>query len=152
MNLERQALTQLVARCVALKAQVVSADERDVGQFRILLNFGHTVGHALETATDYTLLHGEAVAIGMAVEAHLAVRLKVADEAVEKRLEAVLERLELPARLPPVAHDRLLELIQRDKKVFGDAPCWILPTTLGRAMVSRNVPEEEVIAALRERR
>ncbi len=149
--LERQTLTQIVARCVALKAQVVSADERDVGQFRILLNYGHTVGHALEAATGYALLHGEAVAIGMAVEAHLAVRLKLAEPGVEKRLVDLLERLELPARLPRVAHDQLLELIHRDKKVFGDVPRWILPTTAGRAVVLRNVAEEEVVAAFRER-
>jgi 3-dehydroquinate synthase len=149
--LDRQALTHLVARCVALKALVVSADERDVGQFRILLNYGHTVGHALETATGYALLHGEAVAIGMALEAHLAVRLRLADAGVEKRLDELLEHLELPARMPEVAHHQLLELIQRDKKVFGDAPRWILPTTAGRAVVLRNVPEEDVVAALRER-
>ena len=149
--LERQTLTQLVARCVALKAQVVSADERDLGQFRILLNFGHTVGHALETATGYGLLHGEAVAIGMAVEAHLAVRLGLADAGIEQRLDALLEQLELPTRLPEVAHERLLELIQRDKKVFGATPRWILPTTAGQAVVMRNVPEAEVIAAFRDR-
>ena len=150
-DLERQMLTQIVARCVALKAQVVSADERDTGQFRILLNYGHTVGHALQAATGYALQHGEAVAIGMAVEAHLAVRLKLADPGLESRLDALLERLELPSRLPLVEHSRLLELIQRDKKVFGDLPRWILPTTAGRAAVLRNVPEEEVVAALRER-
>jgi len=149
--LDRQTLTQIVARCVALKAQVVSADERDLGQFRILLNYGHTVGHALETATDYALLHGEAVAIGMAVEAHLAVRLKLADAGIEQRLDALLEQLELPTRLPAVALDRLLELIHRDKKVFGSVPRWILPTTTGQAVVMRNVPEEEVIAAFRDR-
>jgi len=150
-GLERRMLTQIVARCVALKAQVVSADERDLGQFRILLNYGHTVGHALETATGYTLPHGEAVAIGMAVEAHLAVRLRLADAEVEQRLDRLLEQLELPSRLPPVPHQQLLELIQNDKKVFGDVPRWILPTTTGRAVVLRNVPEEEVVAALRER-
>ena len=150
-GLEQHMLTRIVARCVALKAQVVSADERDMGGFRILLNYGHTVGHALATATDYSLLHGEAVAIGMAVEAHLAVRLRLAEPELEQRLDALLTRLELPTRLPPVEHTRLLELIQRDKKVFGEVPRWILPTTAGRAVVRKNVPEEEVLAALRER-
>jgi len=149
--LQQQTLTQLVARCLALKAQVVSIDERDMGQFRILLNFGHTVGHALALATDYALPHGEAVAIGMAVEANLAVRLHLSEPAVEKRLVDLLERLGLPTRLPEVAHQRLLELIHRDKKVFGEVPRWILPTTAGRAVVLKNVPETEVIAALQER-
>jgi 3-dehydroquinate synthase len=148
--LEHQTLTAIVARCVALKAQVVSADERDTGQYRILLNFGHTVGHALETASGYSLLHGEAVAIGMSVEMHLAVRLRLAEAGLEKRLNHLLERLELPTRLPQGDHQQLLELIQMDKKVFGVAPRWVLPTTVGRAAVLRNVAEDEVIAVLGE--
>ena len=139
-----------MARCVALKAQVVSADERDLGQHRILLNYGHTVGHALETATDYALLHGEAVAIGMTVAARLACRLQLADPAVERRQSALLARFGLPTRLPPVSRSLLLELVQRDKKVFGDAPRWILPTAIGRALVSSNVSEADLIACLEE--
>ncbi len=149
--LERRTLMQVVARCIALKAMVVAADERDLGQFRILLNYGHTIGHALETASGYTLLHGEAVAIGMAVEARLAVRLRLADPSLEARQNALLERLGLPTRLPGVSRDLLLEHVNRDKKVFGDAPRWILPTAEGRVTVSRSVPEEEVSAALAER-
>ena len=149
--LERQILMQVVARCVALKAQVVAADERDLGQFRILLNYGHTIGHALETATGYALLHGEAVAVGMAVEARLAVRIKVAEPALEVRQNALLERLGLPTRLPAMSRALLLEHVHRDKKVFGDAPRWILPTSEGRVTVSRGVPEDEVTAALEER-
>ena len=149
--LERQTLMQVVARCVALKAQVVAADERDLGQYRILLNYGHTIGHALETASGYALLHGEAVAIGMAVEARLAVRLRLAEPALEARQNALLERLGLPTRLPPLSRDLLLEHVNRDKKVFGDAPRWILPTSEGRVTVSRTVPEEEVTTALEER-
>jgi len=149
--LERLTLMQVVARCVALKAQVVAADERDLGQYRILLNYGHTVGHALETASDYSLLHGEAVAVGMAVEARIAVRLRLADPELEERQNALLERLGLPTRLPALSRDLLLEYVNRDKKVFGDAPRWILPTSEGRVTVSRAVPEDEVMAALRER-
>ena len=73
IGLEKRTLLDIIARCVALKAQVVAGDERDSGQYRILLNYGHTVGHALEAATNYELLHGEAVAIGMALECSLAV-------------------------------------------------------------------------------
>jgi len=149
--LERGTLMQVVARCVALKAQVVAADERDLGQYRILLNYGHTVGHALETATGYAFPHGEAVAIGMAVEARIASRLKLADPRVEARQEALLERLGLPTRLPQVARGLLLEIVQRDKKVFGDVPRWILPTAVGKAVVSSTVSEEDLVAALEDR-
>jgi shikimate kinase / 3-dehydroquinate synthase len=148
VGLERPALLQIIARCVALKAQVVAADERDLGQYRMLLNYGHTVGQALEATTEYALPHGEAVAIGMAVEARVAVRLGLADPAVERRQNELLARFGLPTRLPAVARERLLELINHDKKVFGDAPRWILPTAIGRAVVSSSVRADDLIAAL----
>ena len=150
LELDRPTLLAIVARCVALKSQVVSADERDLGQHRVLLNYGHTVGHALETATDYALLHGEAVAIGMTAAARLACRLQLADSALERRQSALLARFGLPTRLAPVSHNLLLELIYRDKKVFGDAPRWVLPTAIGRALVSSNVSEADLIACLEE--
>lgn len=148
--LDRLTLTQIVTQCVVLKAQVVSADEYNLGQYRMLLNYGHTIGHALEIATDYSLLHGEAVAIGMAVEARLAVRLGLADAGVETLQNQLLERLGLSTRLPAIVHQHLLELVQSDKAVLGDVQRWILPTSAGRAVVSGKVPEQEVVAALRE--
>jgi 3-dehydroquinate synthetase len=150
-GLERQTLVQVVARCVALKAQVVAADERDLGRHRILLDYGHTVGHALEAASGHSLLHGEAVAVGMAVEARLAVRLRVADPALEARQDALLERLGLPTRLPRVSRELLLEHVDRAALQILQAQVERLPTSQGRVTVSRAVPEEEVAAALAER-
>ena len=150
IKLEKQTLLNIVARCVALKAQVVAGDERDSGQYRIFLNYGHTVGYALETATNYELLHGEAVAIGMAVEARLAVRLGLAEPAVEQRQNRLLEEFGLPIRLPSVSRDLLLDLIHHDKKVFADAPRWILPLAVGRARISQSVSDTDLTAALEE--
>jgi shikimate kinase / 3-dehydroquinate synthase len=151
MRLEKSTLLNVVARCVALKAHVVAADERDLGQYRILLNYGHTIGHALETATGYRLLHGDAVAIGMAVEAALAVRLGLLAPEVETRQNRLLTRFHLPTRLGAVALDQLLELIHHDKKVSGGAPRWILPVGLGRAVVSQNVSAVDLIQVLKQR-
>lgn len=150
LNLEKAVLLNVIARCAALKAQVVAGDERDSGQYRILLNYGHTVGYALETATNYHLAHGEAVAIGMVVEARLAVRLGLLDGAVEARLNELLARFGLPTRLPKVPQIQLLEFIHHDKKVFGDAPRWILPVGLGRAVVSSKVAEADLKAVIEE--
>jgi shikimate kinase / 3-dehydroquinate synthase len=144
-GLEKSILLHVVARCVALKAQVVSADERDLGQYRIFLNYGHTVGHALETASGYQLLHGDAVAIGMAFEAALAVRMGLADSETEERQNRLLTRFRLPTRLPQVPLSRMLELIHHDKKVSGGAPRFILPVGLGRAVVSQNVSAADLI-------
>ena len=150
-GLRKSTLLDVIARCVALKAQVVAADERDLGEYRIFLNYGHTVGHALETVTNYKILHGDAVAIGMAVEAALAVRLGMADSSVETRQNQLLTEFHLPTRLPAIPLKRLLELIRYDKKVFSDAPSWILPVDVGRAIVSRTVSEADLVAVLKER-
>jgi shikimate kinase / 3-dehydroquinate synthase len=148
LGLEKRILLNIIARCVALKAQVVAGDERDSGQYRIFLNYGHTLGYALETATNYELRHGEAVAIGMAFEASLSVRLGLADAEVEARQNNLLTRFGLPTRLPQVSHDLLLSRINYDKKVFGSAPRWILPVAIGRAVVSSRVSEADLIAVL----
>jgi shikimate kinase / 3-dehydroquinate synthase len=148
MELEKKTLLSVLARCVALKAQVVAGDELDVGQYRILLNYGHTIGHALETATDYKLLHGEAVAIGMTIEASLSVRLGLAPPEVEVDQNELLKRFGLPTRLPKVSRELLLTLINSDKKVFGNSPRWILPVAVGRAIVSSAVTEADLIDVL----
>lgn len=150
MALQRPVLLNVIARCVALKAQVVAADERDLGQYRIFLNYGHTIAHALETATNYQLLHGDAVAIGMTVEAALAVRLGMAETSVESRQTRLLSEFRLPTRLPHVSLRKLLELVHHDKKVFGGAPSWILPIGAGRAVVSRSVSERDLMAVLEQ--
>ncbi len=151
VGLERQILLNTIARCVALKAQVVAGDERDLGQYRIFLNYGHTLAHALETATQYKLLHGDAVAIGMATEAALAVRLGLCDASVERCQNDLLARFGLPTRVPRLSLDVLLQLIHSDKKVFGDTPRWILPVAIGRAIVSTAVSEADLISLLKER-
>jgi 3-dehydroquinate synthase len=124
-------LTDLVAGSVRIKADVVAADEREQGA-RQTLNFGHTVGHAIEAATDFTMLHGEAVAIGMCVEARLAERVGVADEgtaiAVCQALDALGLPTRVPAHLPPAA---LGERMRLDKKARAGALRFALPRTIG---------------------
>src|SRR5262249_50202764 len=136
VSLDRKILLNTIARCIALKAQVVAGDERDSGQYRIFLNYGHTIGHALEAATNYQILHGDAVAIGMAIESKLAVRLGLATPEVERRQNELLRKFGLPVRLPQVSYDSLLSHIYYDKKVFGSAPRWILPVDVGRVVIS----------------
>ena len=148
LALEKRILLNIIARCIALKAQVVASDERDFGQHRILLNYGHTIGHALETSTNYAVPHGAAVAIGMAIEAAIAVRLGIAKPEVASRQNELLRRFELPTKLPKVSVDLLLERIRNDKKVFGDSPRWILPVEVGRAVVSSAVTQDDLISVI----
>ncbi|MGH9277067.1 MAG: 3-dehydroquinate synthase family protein [Acidimicrobiales bacterium] len=111
------ALEEKVARCVAIKARIVEADERELTGRRAILNYGHTLGHALETAGRYDLRHGEAVAIGLCFAARLARRLGRIDDDVVKEHDEVVASYGLPTVVPP-GHDpdELIALMGRDKK------------------------------------
>ena len=109
-------LTGLVARSVEIKAQVVAEDEKEHGR-RAVLNFGHTVGHAVEAAAGFSLLHGEAVATGMALEAELGVRMSITDAGEARTLRTALERFSLPTELPgDLRVERLVDAMRHDKK------------------------------------
>jgi len=132
------------------KAEIVAADERESGA-RALLNLGHTFAHALEAECGYgTLLHGEAVAIGMVLALTLSERLDLASDGGAKRLRAHLEAVGLPTRIPAdVARDadgveRLLGWMGKDKKVQDGRITFILARGIGRSFVTRDVPTEAV--------
>ena len=124
-------LEQVVARSVAIKAEVVTADEREAGR-RAILNFGHTIGHAIEAATQFAVLHGEAVAIGMACEARLAEAFAVAAPGTARRLGALLRQFGLPLERPAgVGVDAILGAMELDKKARGGAVRFALPRAIG---------------------
>jgi len=126
------ALEHLVRRSVEIKAGVVAADERETGP-RAILNFGHTVAHAVEATVKFAVLHGEAVAIGMAYEARLAERLGIAAAGTADRIRQLLERYGLPLKLPESATaDELLATMQLDKKARAGTVRFALPETVGR--------------------
>lgn len=126
-------LNELVRRCCELKAQVVAEDERETaGGRRAILNFGHTVGHAIEAIAGYgTLLHGEAVAIGMVAEGALAVRRGMWSAAEQSRLVTLLQALGLPTTLPALDAVALLSAMGRDKKNQDKGIVFILPRAMG---------------------
>ena len=126
------ALERLVRRSVEIKAGVVAADERETGR-RAILNFGHTVAHAVESTAKFAVLHGEAVAIGMAYEARLAERLGIAAAGTADRIRRLLERYDLPLELPESATpDQLLATMQLDKKARAGTVRFALPEVVGR--------------------
>jgi 3-dehydroquinate synthase len=143
------ALTHAIVESCRIKAAVVAADERETGE-RALLNFGHTFGHAIETAAGYgQWLHGEAVAAGMVLAARLSTRVCGLDESEAKRLTALLERARLPVAAPRWPVERWLELMAHDKKVEAGVIRFVLLETLGRAVVRRGVEAGALEAALR---
>jgi 3-dehydroquinate synthase len=143
-ELERQAevilgrdddvLLRIVANCCRLKAAVVERDERDETGIRAVLNFGHTVGHAIETVAGYggAFEHGEAVAAGMVAECRLAERLGWIGPEVVDRLVRLLERFGLPARAPGLDAGRLKSAMARDKKNQAGRLRFVLPRAVGR--------------------
>ncbi|MFM7244116.1 MAG: 3-dehydroquinate synthase [Planctomycetaceae bacterium] len=141
------ALTHAVERSAAIKADVVSRDEYETTGLRAALNYGHTFAHAYETLAGYgTLLHGEAVAIGMARAARLAALLgRVAGDLVSRQ-DALLASLELPTAIPAGldAADALLAVMARDKKSVGGRLRFVLPSRLGHVELVDGVPEQLV--------
>lgn len=140
---DADALTPLVARSIELKADIVARDERESGE-RMLLNYGHTVGHALEAAAGYgVLLHGEAVAVGMRAAAEIAQRLSVLSAEDAHRQAKLLRSLGLPAAWPASTEEVVNRLVL-DKKRAGSRQRWILADKVGSGRVHDNVPSEIV--------
>jgi 3-dehydroquinate synthase len=128
---EEAALTWLVRRSVEIKAEVVSADERESGR-RAILNAGHTVAHALEQATGFQLPHGEAVSLGLVAESELAEVVGVAEGDIRKRVVSLLGRIGLPVRLAQrVSAEQVLEAMTRDKKNRMAQIRFALPSAIG---------------------
>jgi 5-deoxy-5-amino-3-dehydroquinate synthase len=141
-------LVERIARCVEIKAEVVSRDETESGR-RAILNYGHTLAHALETAGRYDLTHGEAVAVGLVFAARLARRLQRIDDERVVEHDEVVARYELPTRVPlGLAPEALVELMARDKKATSGLT-FALDGSDGVEVV-REVPAEAVEAALKE--
>ena len=154
--LEPAALTRAVLVCCRMKAAIVAADEREEGE-RALLNFGHTFGHALEAETGFgdRLLHGEAVALGMALAFDFAVRLGLASGQDAHRVRRHLAASGLPTALAGIGLDgrarhRLIEHMGRDKKVRDGRITLILPRRIGEVFVMRDAPLDRLQAFLAE--
>jgi 3-dehydroquinate synthase len=141
-------LEKMVAACIRIKADVVGLDERELG-VRMILNFGHTIGHAIEAASGYRdLLHGEAIAWGMLAALHISrQRNLVAAEAV-RRIESLIRYFEPPA-LPSVSSKRLLRAASGDKKNRAGVRRFVLLRGLGDAVVVEDVSDAEVLAAIK---
>ena len=137
-----------VARCVQIKAEVVASDEREGGR-RALLNYGHTLAHALEIETEHAMAHGEAVGVGLVYAAHLARHLgRIADARVQQHYDVVRGAYELDTALPVgVSAERLVGLMGADKKVLSDGLTFVLDGPNGVEVVP-GVSPADALAAL----
>lgn len=129
-KLNPDVLEYLAKQNCTIKANVVEQDEKEAG-LRATLNFGHTIGHAIETHSDFELLHGEAVSIGMIGAFKLAIKLEMAEEEQLLKLESMLKKLGLPTSYANMDSDKIIELMYHDKKVKNDRIYFILPRRIG---------------------
>ena len=154
LALDSETLTDIVAQCCRLKADVVERDEFDKLGIRNVLNFGHTIGHGLELSAGYALTHGEAIAIGMVAATRMAVQLGMVGEAFAQRLFTLIQRAGLPMSFPetPGLFEQVIKAMQSDKKFRDGKNLFVLPTALGawepRENVNWNLVEECVRSIL----
>ena len=142
-------LIDIVERSCQLKAKIVSEDEREESGLRVVLNYGHTFAHALESVTGYReLLHGEAVSIGMLCASRLAEHLGRFDHASTERQAALLQNLGLPVAVPQVDHANILKAFRSDKKSEGNNLRFVLPSRIGKVELVEHIDPQDALGAL----
>jgi 3-dehydroquinate synthase len=150
LDLEEEVTAEALACSAAIKAAIVSEDEKEKG-IRTILNYGHTIAHGLEAATNYgRFLHGEAVAIGMTGAAEISQRLGLLDQAVMERQREIIGKFDLPATCTDVNLDSVLRAMELDKKVKGAKIRWVLLSGIGQTVIRDNVPPEVIESVIRE--
>ena len=151
MDLKPELSTEIIRRSMAIKADIVSQDERETLDIRILLNYGHTIGHALEASTEYgQFMHGEGVSIGMMGAARMAERMGLIPQQIVDRQKGILERFNLPITAKGVPLDQVRQAMSLDKKSDGGTNRWVMLEDIGKATVRRDVPQELVEETLQE--
>lgn len=141
-------LQKLVAQAIQVKINIVQADPFDQGQ-RSILNLGHTFAYAIEQASNSAYRHGEAVSMGLVAAANLSARLGFCDISLQKRIEDILESVNLPTRIPShITPQALLQAMQRDKKKRAGQLRLILIRGIGQAFVSDEVSDQEILGTI----
>ncbi len=148
---EPRVLEELVARNIEIKAAHVEQDERDQTGVRAKLNFGHTIGHAMEVRSGYALPHGECVGLGMLAAVRVAIGRGLVDDAVGDRLRSALNSFSLPCQFTSQGDvSAMMSALRGDKKSVGGVPRFVLPTKMGEVTVGHEVGDAEIESAIAE--
>ena len=136
-------LFEIIRRCAKIKADIVSKDEREEKAIRTILNFGHTVGHALEAATGYSVVysHGEAIGLGMIVSSRISNRMGYLSMKDLSRIEDIIGRFGLPTKLKRLSIKRITKALAYDKKFIHGVTRFVLPVKIGKVIVKERIPE-----------
>jgi 3-dehydroquinate synthase len=149
-NRDARETSHLIARSCAIKAEVVARDERE-GGLRRILNFGHTVGHALEAVTRYRrFFHGEAVAYGMRAASRIAEQLRLLENGDRAAIDSAIENVGRLPRAKTLALDGIISAMKYDKKAEAGRVAFVLPTEIGRVVIKSDVPPQVIKSALED--
>lgn len=145
LSLHDETITDLILRNVQVKAGIVEQDVFEQTHTRMRLNFGHTIGHAIEASCDFNLRHGECVALGMLAACNMSLRLGLLEPSVVQRVQALLTRFGLPTVMATaIEPDRILDAVRYDKKVRSGKEQFVVLEAVGRPVVRDDVPESLV--------
>jgi 3-dehydroquinate synthase len=140
---------KLICRNITIKAQIVSTDDREVSGERAVLNFGHTIGHAIERAADFEMPHGDCISLGMVAACHLSMKRAGLSAEEGNQVVELLQKFDLPTQLPrEIPRRQIFETIRRDKKFERGEIRFVVVPKLGSARVSREVTMEDLRAAI----
>jgi 3-dehydroquinate synthase len=145
LALGEDSAAELILRNIRIKGRIVEQDARERTGIRVLLNFGHTIGHAIESCCAFSLRHGECVALGMVAACRLSHTMGLLDGADVTRVETILGRFGLPTALSEaIETDRIMAAVGRDKKIQGGAHQFVLLEGAGRPVVRNDIPERAI--------
>jgi 3-dehydroquinate synthase len=137
-SLDNNVLEAVVTKSAQIKVEFVEKDEKDMG-LRNILNFGHTVGHAVESVSNFQVTHGQGVSIGMTAAVKIAVKMELMDTESAARLENLLKKAGLPTKLPQMEVKQVMQAMRYDKKVQGGKIRFVLPRAIGQVFITDDV-------------
>ena len=146
-SLDARLLEGIVFQSARIKADVVEKDEKELG-LRSILNYGHTIGHAIESASDFKMEHGEAVAIGMLAAGRISNQMGILDQKELARLKRVIEKVDLPTEMPSLKSKKLIQAMEHDKKVLGGKIRFVLLKSIGTVFITDEVSPSLIEQAL----
>ena len=149
-EISMESKVEIITRCATTKAYYIEKDEEDRKGIRAALNYGHTIGHALETLSNQSMNHGESVAIGMIAAAWISKKNTLLSNIDYLRIRNLIENYQLPSRIPAWNHSKIIEVMHRDKKAEGNKIRFVLPIGIGKEPVLRYIEEETIRRVLKE--
>jgi 3-dehydroquinate synthase len=142
-------LEYAILRCAKIKADIVSKDEREQKGIRTILNFGHTVGHAIEIASNFKYNHGEAIALGMLAALNISRSLRLISLADYSRIFCLIKACQLPTRLEKVNYKAIMNSLSFDKKFIGKRNRFVLPVKIGKVIIKEGIDKKIIMSAIK---